>query len=130
MGFFFRKSVNFGLFRFNFSKKGVGVSTGVKGARISVGPTGKYLSLGRNGFYFRKKIDVKSNSHTPSSITQSSDEINSITNNKLVRSNTMKYLTIFGIIPSFLILGFVTYKCCQVEIPRKVTHLFRGRLTR
>lgn len=60
MGFYFRKSKSFGLFRLNFSKSGVGVSTGVKGARLSVGPTGTYINLGRNGIYYRKKLDSSS----------------------------------------------------------------------
>jgi hypothetical protein len=57
MGFYFRKSVNFGPVRFNFSKSGVGVSVGVKGARISTGPRGTYIHAGRNGFYYRQRID-------------------------------------------------------------------------
>ena len=56
MGFFFRKSFAAGPFRVNFSKSGVGLSTGVRGARISTGPRGTYLHLGRNGFYYRQKI--------------------------------------------------------------------------
>jgi hypothetical protein len=56
MGFFFRKSKSFGLFRLNFSKSGVGISTGVKGARVSVGPRGTELHLGRKGVYYRKKL--------------------------------------------------------------------------
>lgn len=109
MGFFFRKSVNFGLFRINFSKSGVGVSTGVKGARVSWGPRGKYLSLGRGGFYYRKKLDGKSNPITPPTVNE---HISST--NYQSESSSMKYLTIFGIVPSILILGFVAYKCFEV----------------
>lgn len=109
MGFFFRKSVNFGLFRINFSKSGVGVSTGVKGARVSWGPRGKYLSLGRGGMYYRKKLDGKSNPITPPTVNE---HISST--NYQSESNSMKYLTIFGIVPSILILGSVAYKCFEV----------------
>lgn len=56
MGWFFRKSVNVGPVRLNFSKSGVGVSAGVKGARVSVGPKGTYVSVGRGGIYYRQKI--------------------------------------------------------------------------
>lgn len=56
MGWSFRKSKSVGPFRLNFSKSGVGVSTGVKGARMSFGPRGTYVNLGRNGIYYRKKI--------------------------------------------------------------------------
>ena len=54
MGFYFRKSVNLGGLRFNFSKSGVGVSTGVKGFRIGSGPRGNYVQMGKNGIYYRK----------------------------------------------------------------------------
>lgn len=54
MGFYFRKSVNLGGLRFNFSKLGVGVSTGVKGFRVGTGPRGNYVQMGRNGVYYKK----------------------------------------------------------------------------
>ena len=56
MGFHFRKSLKFGLFRLNFSKSGVGVSAGMKGARVSVNAHGAYINVGANGVYYRKKI--------------------------------------------------------------------------
>src|ERR1051326_6975526 len=57
MGFYIRKSVKFGPVRFNFSKSGIGISSGIPGARISTGPRGTYINMGRNGVYYRKKID-------------------------------------------------------------------------
>src|SRR5262249_25190592 len=60
VGFYFRKSVNFGPVRLNFSKSGVGVSVGVKGARISTGPRGTYVHAGRHGFYYRQRLDTLS----------------------------------------------------------------------
>lgn len=54
MGFYFRKSVNLGGLRFNFSKSGVGVSTGIKGFRIGSGPRGNYVQIGKNGIYYKK----------------------------------------------------------------------------
>lgn len=56
MGWYIRKSKNFGPFRLNLSKSGLGLSTGVKGARISIGPSGTYISGGRNGLYYRQKL--------------------------------------------------------------------------
>ena len=56
MGLYFRKSKSLGSLRLNFSKSGIGVSTGVKGARLSMGPNGTYINVGRNGIYYRKKI--------------------------------------------------------------------------
>ena len=57
MGFYIRKSVKFGPIRFNISKSGIGISSGVPGARISTGPRGTYINMGKNGVYYRKKID-------------------------------------------------------------------------
>ncbi|MFM7590473.1 MAG: DUF4236 domain-containing protein, partial [Isosphaeraceae bacterium] len=56
MGFYFRKSIGVGPFRFNLSKSGIGVSTGIPGFRISQSPTGTYIHLGKNGFYYKQKI--------------------------------------------------------------------------
>ncbi|HEX7680514.1 MAG TPA: DUF4236 domain-containing protein [Thermoanaerobaculia bacterium] len=44
----FRRSVNFGPLRFNFSKSGIGASVGVKGARLTLTPRGTtYVTVGR-----------------------------------------------------------------------------------
>ena len=59
MGFYFRKSINFGGLRFNFSKSGMGVSTGFKGFRIGTGPRGNYVHMGRNGLYYRASLGKK-----------------------------------------------------------------------
>ena len=61
MGFYFRKSVNFGPFRLNFSKSGIGVSTGVKGFRVGTGPNGNYVHMGRNGIYYKKTFGKNNN---------------------------------------------------------------------
>jgi hypothetical protein len=73
MGFFFRKSIGFGLFRLNLSKSGLGVSTGIKGARIWTGPRGTYVQVGREGFYYRQKLgDFGKTSGTSASPAQPS----------------------------------------------------------
>jgi hypothetical protein len=56
MGFYLRKSVNVGPFRFNLSKSGVGVSTGFKGFRVGTGPRGNYISVGHGGLHYRATI--------------------------------------------------------------------------
>lgn len=56
MGFYVRKSVSVGPFRFNFSNSGVGVSAGVKGFRVGTGPRGNYISVGSNGLYYRASL--------------------------------------------------------------------------
>jgi hypothetical protein len=59
MGFYFRKSKSLGPIRLNFSKSGIGFSTGIKGARMVFSPKGTYVQLGRNGLYYRKHISFK-----------------------------------------------------------------------
>ncbi|MBD8506171.1 DUF4236 domain-containing protein [Hoyosella sp. G463] len=56
MGFYIRKSVKAGPFRFNLSKSGIGVSSGVPGFRLGRGPRGNYVHAGRHGAYYRKSL--------------------------------------------------------------------------
>ncbi|MBQ3358454.1 MAG: DUF4236 domain-containing protein [Microbacterium sp.] len=56
MGFYVRKSVKAGPFRFNLSKSGVGVSVGVPGFRVGSGPRGNYVHMGANGVYYRTSL--------------------------------------------------------------------------
>jgi Protein of unknown function (DUF4236)/Putative peptidoglycan binding domain len=56
MGFYIRKSVSAGPFRFNLSRSGLGVSVGVKGFRIGSGPRGNYVHMGRGGLYYRASL--------------------------------------------------------------------------
>ena len=70
MGFYFRKSKSFGLFRLNFSRSGIGVSVGVKGARLSMGTNENYVNIGRNGIYYRKKIGNSSYEKNAADIKQ------------------------------------------------------------
>lgn len=125
MGFFFRKSLKFGPIRLNFSKSGIGISSGIKGARISVGPRGTYVHLGRNGFYYRKKIDgfnTKSNQRNSKKrdfnnpletlkhtiYTKNFDGITDIESQDFIRELQEKYDKIsytkwFGVVPSIVI---------------------------
>ena len=57
MGFYFRKSLNFGPLRLNLSRSGFGASFGVKGARLGVSPRGhRYIQMGRGGLYYRQTL--------------------------------------------------------------------------
>jgi hypothetical protein len=56
MGFYLRKSIRVGPVRFNLSKSGVGVSTGIKGLRVGTGPRGNYIHMGRGGLYYRASL--------------------------------------------------------------------------
>lgn len=63
MGFYLRKSINFGGVRFNFSKSGIGASVGVKGFRIGANSRGNYVHIGRGGLYYRTAIGKKKSSY-------------------------------------------------------------------
>ena len=57
MGFTVRKSFNFGLFRINLSKSGIGISLGIPGFRVGIRPTGSaYLHSGKYGIQYRKEF--------------------------------------------------------------------------
>ena len=56
MGFYLRRSVRVGPFRFNLSTSGIGVSVGVPGLRVGMGPRGNYVHAGRQGFYYRATL--------------------------------------------------------------------------
>src|SRR5689334_550015 len=45
MGFYLRTSLKAGLFRFNLSPSGVGISAGVPGFRVGTGPRGNYVRV-------------------------------------------------------------------------------------
>lgn len=70
MGLYFRKSINLGGgIKLNLSKRGVGISGGIKGARISTGPSGTYmnLSIPGTGVYYRKRLSGSNSSYRTSS---------------------------------------------------------------
>jgi hypothetical protein len=75
MGFYIRKAISVGPFRFNLSKSGVGVSAGVKGLRFGTGPRGNYVHIGRGGVYYRKTLPSGS---TGRNQTQNSPELQQI----------------------------------------------------
>lgn len=57
MGFYIRKSIKAGPFRFNLSSSGIGVSAGIKGLRVGTGPRGNYIHIGYGGLYYRKTLN-------------------------------------------------------------------------
>ncbi|MBE1551853.1 DNA polymerase III epsilon subunit-like protein [Mycobacterium sp. OAS707] len=65
MGFYVRKSIKAGPFRFNLSKSGLGVSAGVPGFRVSSGPRGNYVNIGRHGVYYRAALGGKHGRRSP-----------------------------------------------------------------
>jgi uncharacterized RDD family membrane protein YckC len=65
MGFYVRKSLRAGPFRFNLSKSGVGVSAGVPGFRVGTGPRGNYVHVGAHGVYYRASLGGRSPGAAP-----------------------------------------------------------------
>jgi hypothetical protein len=57
MPFYMRQGISVGPFRFNLSKSGISVSTGVRGFRVGTGPRGSYIHVGLNGLYYRTSLD-------------------------------------------------------------------------
>ncbi len=56
MGFYIRKAISSGPFRFNLSRSGLGLSVGIKRFRIGTGPRGNYVHMGRHGLYYRTSL--------------------------------------------------------------------------
>lgn len=56
MAFSIRRSVRVGPLRFNLSKSGIGVSTGIPGLRVGIGPRGNYIQMGRGGLSYRRTL--------------------------------------------------------------------------
>lgn len=98
MGFYVRKSVSVGPFRFNLSKSGVGVSAGVKGFRVGTGPRGNYVHIGRGGLYYRATLErpgpggtnqaPKIPLQTPLETSDSLEEIESLEAERIVDSSS------------------------------------------
>lgn len=102
MSFYIRKSISVGPLRFNLSKSGVGVSTGIKGFRIGSGPRGNYVHVGTGGLYYRKTLSSNSpasNSSYPESFSREisntqpvMEEIESDSVTKMVDSSSAELL--------------------------------------
>lgn len=57
MGWYLRKSFRAGPLRFNLSKGGVGLSTGIRGARVGINARGQaYVHCGAGGVYYRSTL--------------------------------------------------------------------------
>jgi len=65
VGFYIRKSIKAGPFRFNLSKSGLGVSAGIPGFRVGTGPRGNYVHMGRDGIYYRASLGSSRRNSAP-----------------------------------------------------------------
>lgn len=95
MGWFIRKSFRLGRgIRINLSKRGLGISGGVKGARISTGPRGTEIYGGRKGLYYRKRISrARKKKHDDDAIGEGSGLI----------------VTLLGLLGELIILAFYLF---------------------
>jgi Protein of unknown function (DUF4236) len=73
MGFYIRKSISAGPFRFNLSGSGVGMSVGGKGFRVGTGPRRNYVHMGRGGLYYRASLGGAHQASRPRCPTNNSD---------------------------------------------------------
>lgn len=68
MSWYLRKGFNFGPFRINYSKHGVGTSFGIPGLRLGIDAEGRtYVHAGRHGLYYKKYLGGKKKSPKTSS---------------------------------------------------------------
>lgn len=65
MGFYLRKSVSVGPFRFNLSGSGIGMSAGIPGFRVGTGPRGNYVRIGRGGIYYQQTFPSPASPRIP-----------------------------------------------------------------
>lgn len=145
MGFFFRKFLGgSGPFRFNFSKSGISLSTGVKGARLNFSNRGTYVNFASHGIYYRKKISgsgQKGYTNNPKDFTPTAYEQHTITSGDVeeitdtdsldfIKELTKKgemisYFNLYGIFPlliSIIILFFIFFSTeIEPEKTRQVT---------
>jgi hypothetical protein len=91
MGWSFRRSKSFGLFRLNFSKSGIGYSFGVPGARVGVNSKGKKYVRGGipgTGLYYQSTLPDGQPGQSPQSTASVSP---------------------FAILVMVLVVGFITF---------------------
>ena len=67
MSWYLRKGFNYGPFRFNYSKRGIGTSFGIPGLRLGIDADGRtYVHAGRHGLYYKKYLGGKKNNRKTS----------------------------------------------------------------
>jgi len=152
MGFYIRKAISVGPFRFNLSKSGVGVSAGVKGFRFGAGPRGNYVHMGRGGLYYRKTLPSGNSNnqvaHNKPELQQSQTELEhellteresgdlgqmvdsssadlvAEMNDKRTKIRVWPFVAVFG-----LIAAFITFQNTQSQIPSIVVVVITVLLT-
>ena len=121
MGLRFRKSKNYGPFRINFSKSGVGFSVGGKGFRytkMANGRTRKTYSLPGTGISYVEESSKKEKVQNIN--TNSKDNLNTLKNDKEIKkedSHTMKFLKKFIKWSLILFVAMIIIASCTAEDP-------------
>lgn len=121
MGIRFRKSKNYGPFRINFSKSGVGFSVGGKGFRytkMANGRTRKTYSLPGTGISYVEESSKKEKVQNIN--TNSKDNLNTLKNDKEIKkedSHTMKFLKKFIKWSLILFVAMIIIASCTAEDP-------------
>ena len=92
MGFYIRKSLSVGPFRFNLRKSGIGLSTGIRGFRIGTGPRGNYVHMGRGGLYFRQTLPSSPNSNDRRNLSEVPEEQSSSIEFKEIESGSVSQM--------------------------------------
>lgn len=121
MGLRFRKSKNYGPFRINFSKSGVGFSIGGKGFRytkMANGRTRKTYSLPGTGISYVEESSKKEK--TQNINTNSKDNLNALKNDKKIKkdgSHTIKFLKKFIKWTLILFVAMIIIASCTAEEP-------------
>lgn len=121
MGLRFRKSKNYGPFRINFSKSGVGFSVGGKGFRytkMANGRTRKTYSLPGTGISYVEESSKKEKVQNIN--TYSKDNLNTLKNDKKIKkegTRTMKFLKKFIKWTLILFIAMIIIASCTAEDP-------------
>jgi hypothetical protein len=123
MGLFLRKSFRAGPVRFNISKSGIGMSTGVKGLRLGTGPRGAYVAGGRGALRFRQSLPTattttrsRAGSLQSTLSNPASQTAQQIKTGELPPNPTGLVLTAFGLVVGLILLAVNTVAAVGVLV--------------
>jgi tetratricopeptide (TPR) repeat protein len=135
MAFFrYQKRINLGGgLRLNLSKRGVGVSGGVRGARVGVGPRGTRASVGvpGSGLYYisEKRFKKGKTANSSASTTAASDAIDGVFQKQFTGTKLAVACVLIGLLFwPFLIVGIGIAFFCFLSSKLKSYRLFNRAL--
>ena len=132
MGISFRKSVKIGGVRVNFSKSGIGSSTGIRGLRVGVNSRGSsYVSAGTNIMHYRKtfssKEETKNSCSDSSSETSTTDIESSLFVVGLFCSVIGIIYPILFIVPGIMLMSYLIYRI-RLSVVKKIESDFTTKI--